>query len=122
MGAQHLNKHWGEPLCPCSCLPLFAVGLMDLQRQLDTAPLNPSPHRKNVKVGLGFPMGGFSKAQEGLKFNLKELVLLGLTFRSLGSQSIVLATDPVPKVSLMTFDVNMGWQSRESEGFKPIDS
>lgn len=67
-------------------------------------------------------MGGLSKAQEGLKFNLKELVLLGLTFRSLGSQSIVLATDPVPKVSLMTFDVNMGWQSRESEGFKPTDS
>lgn len=105
-----------------SSAPLFAVGLMDLLRKLDSAPLNPSPYWKNVEVGLGFPMGGFPKAQAGLEFNLKELVLLGLTFRSLGSQSIVLATDPVPEVGWMIFDVNIGWQSRESEGFKPVDS
>lgn len=38
-------------------------------------------------------------------------MLLGLTSRSPGSQSIILATDPVPEVGWMIFDVSMGWQS-----------
>lgn len=76
------------------------------------------PHtEKNIRVGLLFPRGAFLKAQAELKFNLKKL--LGLTFRSLGSQSIVLATDPVPEVGWMVFDVNTSWQSCESEGLKP---
>ena len=99
MVAHHLNKRWGEPLCPCllvsASLCCGSAGSPE-SAELDTAPLvNPlsSPHWISVKARLGFPMGGFLRAQAGLKFGLKELVHLDLTFRSLGSQSVVLATD-----------------------------
>ena len=65
--------------------------------ELDTAPLaNPPspPHWINVKPGQSFLMGGFLRAQAGLKFSLKELVHLDLTFRSLGCRSVILAADP----------------------------
>lgn len=100
MGAHHLNKRWGEPLCPCLLVSAFlccgSAGSPE-STELDAAPLANPPSSSswiNVKAGLGFPMGGFLRAQGGLKFSLQEMAHLDLTFRSLGSQSVVLATDP----------------------------
>lgn len=99
MVAHHLNKRWGEPLCPCLLVsaPLCCGSAGSPENtELDTAlvvnPPSSSPWI-NVKAGRGFPMDGFLGAQAGLKFSLKEPVCLDLTFRSPGSQSVVLATD-----------------------------
>lgn len=98
MGAHQLNKHWGEPLCPCLLVsaPLCCGSACSPECWSACPFVNPrsSPCWINVKAGLGFPMGGFLRAQASLKFSLKELAHLDLTFRSFGSQSVVLATDP----------------------------